>query len=204
MARVLSHVERDLWDTIQKRAARLTPAMQRSIEKSFDLLRDSLSMGEIERLVKSGGAEAFIGSIFDDASLNRTFSPARAELINSVGKSANGFIQDLPGGGAAAAGVFDILDPRVSEAIRTLDTTVMPPPMHLAAPPLLQTSVRPFSANAERMNDATSPTPDAVNLALTSGTMIDRAKRLQEPKRENQRLNKVVSALAVDKRAVHI
>lgn len=120
----MSAAERRLWRQIKTEAARLTPEMQRSIERSFELLRDSLSVGEMAKLAEGVRADAFVSALLEDAALDRAFNPARARLIASVQASAAGLIRTFPEGGAIAAG-FNVLDPRVAEAIRVLDTRVM-------------------------------------------------------------------------------
>lgn len=124
----MSAGERRLWNQIRQRAGRLAPELQREIEKGFRTVRDNLSTAEMARLIDGARSEAFITGLFDDASINRAFDPARARLIASVGDATGGFIRELPGGGKVGGAVvsgFNVLDPRIREAVGKLDTRVM-------------------------------------------------------------------------------
>ncbi len=122
--RPMSAGERRLWRKLKTQAAQFSPAMQRAIERSFDAVRLSLSVSEMTALLETTRSDAFVTALLGDAELNKSFNPARARLIATTEAATNGFIRDLPGGFAATSG-FNVLDPRVLEAIDKLDTRVM-------------------------------------------------------------------------------
>jgi hypothetical protein len=120
----MSLTERKLWRKIKRGVQAHGPGMTAAVERSFGLVRDSLSVAEMARLIEGTRSEAFAAALLDDARLDRAFDPARARLIGSTQAATNGFIRDLPGGLAATSG-FNMLDEKVLEAVGRLDSRVM-------------------------------------------------------------------------------
>lgn len=109
---------------VQRKASSLEPEMAKDLMRAYRIIRESLSDGQLARLIASGN----IDKILDDALLDRSLRPLRDRIKTAVEKGFNGATKELPKGGKVngqMAVAFDTLNPKVIDGIRTLDSRVI-------------------------------------------------------------------------------
>ena len=109
--------DRALWLRAQRRAAQLSPDMAKALLDAWDLIRDSLTPEELERLLQG-----------DTELLDRALLKVRAQVRTTVERGFAQTIPDLPKAGKVDGTVvaqFDYLNPRIIDAVRTLDSRVV-------------------------------------------------------------------------------
>jgi hypothetical protein len=120
--------ERVLFSRIHRRAADLSPEIARAVLRAFQNVRDSLTDAEIIRLVQLGGIERLYQQILSQAVLDVAFAPVRDVTRRAVISSVRYYAKDLPKAGKIDGVVsigFDVLNPRMIDAVRALDTKVI-------------------------------------------------------------------------------
>jgi hypothetical protein len=120
--------ERAFWDRAQRRAASMTPEIRAVILRAFQIIRESLSVAELARIVESGNVDLLLREALSGAVMDRAMIPLRQRIRENVGSHVKYFTNDLPRGGkvdGVVAVSFDVLNPKVIEGIRTLDTKVI-------------------------------------------------------------------------------
>ncbi len=123
--RGVSPAERSLWLRVQQRAQSQSPDLARAILKAFQNIRDSLSDAEILRIVASGASERLIQQAITNALLDQSMAPVRETIRRQVVDNARYFRRDLPTPTKTIGIVFDTLNPRVIDAVHTLETRVI-------------------------------------------------------------------------------
>lgn len=113
--------DREFWLRIQRKARRMEPELSASILAAFEQLRNSLPLTEMERLMGSASVQRLVSEALDDATLREAFKAIRPELQRVFAESLAFAAKDVPGAGIE----FNVLDPRILDAIRELDTKVM-------------------------------------------------------------------------------
>lgn len=124
----MTPAERNFWMRAQRRVAGLSPEVAAAILRAFAIIRDSLTDAELERIVRSGNVDQLFRTALTEAVLDRAFIPLRQRLRAGVETNFKYFARDLPKGGMVdgqIAVAFDVLNPRVVQAIRDLDTRVI-------------------------------------------------------------------------------
>lgn len=116
----MSPRDRELWFQVQRRAAGLSPDLARDLLRAYEIIRESLSDAEMARLIASGQ----IDQIVDDALLDRAFGPFREKVIDAIEAGFKANTRNLPQRELGRV-AFDVLNPRVIDAVRTLDSRVM-------------------------------------------------------------------------------
>lgn len=119
----MTAAERAYWARINRLLARLQPNVARSLLRSFELIRASMTDAELTRLVQSGGVERILagdGPLSEQA-LARAFLPVKIELREAVEAAFASFVRDIPKGESIG---FNILNPRILDAVRTMETRV--------------------------------------------------------------------------------
>lgn len=120
----MSPRDRALWLRLQRRAASLSPSLRDELLDAYRVLRESLSDAELARLIAEGRVDA----ILDDALLDRSLIPLRDKLKAAVQRGFQSTIADLPRQGkinGQTAVAFDTLNPRIIDAVRSLDSRVV-------------------------------------------------------------------------------
>lgn len=119
--------ERALWQRIQRRAALLSPDFAAAVLVSFAALRETLSQADVEAAIRSGAADRLFQQVLSAAVLYAAFMPVRERLRRGIGDAVRFVSRDLPKPPAPATLTvsFDSLNPRVIDAIRTLETRVI-------------------------------------------------------------------------------
>lgn len=102
--------------------------MQAALRRAFEIIRESLTDAELERLVSSGQLETIINRLLSDAVLDRAFIPVRERIRSTTQAAFRYTAPQLPGAGTingTLAVMFDHLSPQVIAAINTLESKVI-------------------------------------------------------------------------------
>jgi hypothetical protein len=119
--------ERRLYAAFRRVAASVRPDLQRAYLRAWELVRAALAPSEVERLLATtGNADAMVRRILTPDVLERAFRAVEAELQRAAAEGAALATRQLPPAarrvlstGTATVG-FNVLDPRVTEAVRAL------------------------------------------------------------------------------------
>lgn len=123
----MSPAERALWSRIQRRAALLKPEQAKALLKAFDALRLQMSEGEMARLIAQGGIEEIVNRLTAQAALNAAFQPVRDRFRAAMTKAIPYYQRDIPRppSDKSVGFAFDFLNPRVIDAVRAVETSVV-------------------------------------------------------------------------------
>ena len=126
MARRMTTAERRLWLKINRKAVAMTPELHRALLEAFKALANQLTPAQMSEALANPAT--FADRVYNDAVLRRSMAGFRTAVNGAVRESTLWYVAELPGGGivqGAAAVGFNVLDPRVIEGIRTLDSRVI-------------------------------------------------------------------------------
>lgn len=112
--------EHALFMALQRRANGLTPELAKELLAAYKAIREALSDAELARLIADGR----IGEIVDEALLDQSFLPLKEKLQQALQRGMKATIPQLPKP-AQASVMFDVLSPKVIDAVRQLDTRVI-------------------------------------------------------------------------------
>lgn len=119
----MSPFERLFWQRLQRRVASLEPEIARAILKAFAAIRETMTDQAFADLIARGDAFG-VSRLLNDEVLERAFAPVRQALYNQTVDSVVYWGKDIPK--AQGLGVqFNVLNPRMIDAIRRLDTKVV-------------------------------------------------------------------------------
>ncbi len=124
----MSPAERKFWLAAQRRASLAEPEIARAILRAFQILRDSLTDAELARFIDSGNFELLVREALNDQTLERAFIPVRQRIRQTVESNVAYFARSLPKGGKIDREIaveFNVLNPRVIDALHTLNTKVV-------------------------------------------------------------------------------
>lgn len=110
------------------RASRLTPEMQQAFLRTVKLLQLLVQAQQVSVFIAQGATERLISVMLSDVLLDRAFTPMRSTLRQMVERSIKYAAVELPKGGKVNGQLaisFDYLNPKVLDAMKTLDTNVM-------------------------------------------------------------------------------
>jgi len=125
----MSPTRRALFARVSRETALLTPDIARAILRAFGLLAAELSEAQLAEAIASGSVERLLTALLAPEVTARAFYPVREAIRRSVGRETRLFRRDLPRRARVAVGTagigFDVLNPRVIDAIRRLETRVI-------------------------------------------------------------------------------
>jgi hypothetical protein len=125
----MSPAERALWLRIQQRTSLLTPALRDAIVAAFLGMRAQMGEAALARAIEIGGAERVFREVLTLAVLDVAYQPVRERMRRTVIDSVRYFAKDVPKPPGPAGRVltigFDILNPRVIDAIHAMETRVI-------------------------------------------------------------------------------
>jgi len=124
----LSPADLTLWLRVQRRAAVEYPDLLSALFRAYVYIRLSLTDAQIARVVSSGNVDELYSRVLTQAMLDQAFGPVRERIRTSVGKGVIYAARDLPKPIPPAPTIkfaFDVLNPRVIDGIRTLETKVI-------------------------------------------------------------------------------
>lgn len=113
--------DRELVLQLQRLAARLEPDVARELLRAFEELRQRLSEAELARLLRTVTIEQLLTETLDDATLADGFARLTVQLQRTLAVATARGARLVPG----PTIVFNVLNPRIVDAIRELDTKVM-------------------------------------------------------------------------------
>lgn len=119
----MSPAERLFWQRVQRRAATLSPELRAAVLRGFAALREGLTTAEVIRLISDGAPERVTSALFGEAEIHQAFVQLRREIRGGVEAAGVNFSRDLPA--AARLAEFDVLNPKVVDGIRQLQTRVV-------------------------------------------------------------------------------
>jgi len=103
-------------------SAPIAAALLRAIRR----ILDDTTLAELARVIEQSGADGAVAYLLSDERIVTLSTPARNELLTAAALSGGrALLSVIPA--TSAAGVFNILDARVIEAVRALDGRVMRP-----------------------------------------------------------------------------
>lgn len=119
----LTPSERALRQRLERRANAMAPQARARLLAAYDMIRASLNPTELQAAISSGSVTRLINALFSDAVLDPAFGSLK-ELVDQTSLQAGAtWASDLPR--RVAAPVFDVLNPRILESVRRLDTRVI-------------------------------------------------------------------------------
>ena len=123
----MSPTERALWSRVNRRAALLQPDLARAILRSFRLIAAALSERKLAEMIATGALERLYANLLVEATGPGMFLPVQEAIRAAVVRETASWRRTLPPPARlATVGVaFDVLNPRVIEAIRTMETRVL-------------------------------------------------------------------------------
>jgi len=111
-----------------RRIAGLQPDVAAALLRSLRIIRESLNDNELARLIADGSIERLLSTTMSDAILDRALLPYRTAVRGVVERGFKFTTPDLPKAGkvnGVVAVSFDHLNPKVLDALKTLDTRVL-------------------------------------------------------------------------------
>lgn len=119
----MSPSERALWLRLQRRAAAMAPEASARLFRAYETIRASLTEAELRAAISSGSVTRLINTLLSDRVLDPAFAPLRELVDRSSLQAGSTWTQDLPS--RVPMPVFDVLNPRILESVRKLDTRVI-------------------------------------------------------------------------------
>lgn len=108
---------------VLRKASTLEPDVSRAILQAWDELRRSLSLAELEQLIRSASPERLLSEVLSPQELDRLFADLRIELQRALEEAARHHARVIPG--VAPRTVFGVLNPHVLAAVQALDDRVV-------------------------------------------------------------------------------
>lgn len=112
---------------LDRMTANMRPDLARSILRAFDEIAGQVNTREAERIIERQVIDLLFANEgpISQVVIDNAFNGLRAELRSDIGDSARTFSKDIPGGARPLGIGFNILNPKVIEAVRTLETRVI-------------------------------------------------------------------------------
>lgn len=120
--------QRAALDRARTRIARLQPDVLAAILVAFRQITHALTEAGLVRVIASGAIDRVVTVLLADLVLDRATMPLRVALRDVVEKAFRWNVSYLPKGGkvnGTVAVMFDTLNPRVLEALRSLETSAI-------------------------------------------------------------------------------
>ena len=123
----MTAAERALWARLQRRAAALQPDLARAVMASLRRIAAKLPEAQMAAMIADGALERTLLTLLSDVALAPELLPVQEALRTGLARETAAGARALPAGIRAPVigAVFDVLSPRVVEAIRNLETRVM-------------------------------------------------------------------------------
>ena len=116
----MTAAERALFAAFERRAARLEPALRAAILAALQDLARGMTVTGIERYLRNGDIEGLLNELLSTAAVSRAFYQARKVARQGVVQAATATTQGNPV--LRRINIrFDELDPRILEAVRTIE-----------------------------------------------------------------------------------
>lgn len=123
----MTPAERRYWIAAQRRVADMSPELASAVLRGFQLIREQLSDAQISHMLATGGIELVMQKALTVQVLDQAFWPVRERIRQSLGEGVRYYARQIPKprGVQSISVKFDILNPRVIDAVRSLETRVI-------------------------------------------------------------------------------
>lgn len=118
----MTPAERLALQRLNRRAAQLAPTLVAALLRAMRAVRESLSVAEVERLIRAGRLSDAVNAAVPLDRLERALSPASAVLSEGAVTGARATLPLLPRAARQVIADFTVLNPRILDAVRQLDT----------------------------------------------------------------------------------
>lgn len=113
------------WARMQRKAAALQPEMQRDFLRGLSALRARFEDPVVRAALATGDFEQALAIALTDAAVAVAFSRYRARVQVTTQRAVADFGKDIPGIAPTVGISFDVLNPKVVEAVKALDTAML-------------------------------------------------------------------------------
>lgn len=119
--------EQAFWRRAQNRASMLSPEIAAAMLRAFVVLREILPEAQLAQIIAAGNVEVLMRTMLSDPTLDSVFLPVREKIRSGVASNIKYFARDIPRGNTpkTLTVAFDSLNPRIIDAVRSLDTRVI-------------------------------------------------------------------------------
>lgn len=118
----MTPLERTAYLRIQRRAAQLQPDLARRLLAAYEEIRKLLTETELARAIQDGTLDGLLNEVIVDRRVEAALGSVRDRLDRAVLDAGRAAAADLP---SAIGSVFNVLNPRVIDAARSLDSQVI-------------------------------------------------------------------------------
>lgn len=116
------------WRVANRRAQSYIPEMAAAFLRALQAIVDAMPAQQLARIIATGNIDTIFTDLVNDALFARAMAPVQGRIRSSIENSFRYVARTLPlpvQGGGVVAIRFDILNPRVIDAIRGLETRVI-------------------------------------------------------------------------------
>lgn len=124
------------WSLANRRAARMTPDMAAAVLRAFAVLRATITDAELQGLLATHALDAIVDAVTKDATMQPAMAPVQEQIRRALGRSIAQTARSFPRppGGPPMPPItptstvsvgFDVLNPRIVDGIRTMETKVI-------------------------------------------------------------------------------
>jgi hypothetical protein len=176
----MTPAERRALARVTRRAAEMSPSLVVAILRAFKVLNERLPVSEVERLIRAGRITEAVNAAVPVEVLERVLNPATQVLTEGTMRASRATAALLPNAAAReVVGMFNVLNPRIVDAVRALDTTSIRsliPEMQQAVREHIELGLRQ-GVNPRTMARQLT---DVIGLAPNQNTAIANYRRLLE------------------------
>lgn len=119
----MTPAERLALQRLNRRAAQLAPELVAALLTAMRAVREQLSVAEVERLIRAGRLSDAVNAAVPLDQLERALAPASVVLTEGTLTAARATTPLLPLAARQVIADFTVLNPRILDAVRRLDTT---------------------------------------------------------------------------------
>lgn len=122
----MTAAERTVWRRIERRVRAMQPEMSEAVLTAFANVRAEMAPAEVAAAIARGGSQALFDEILTRATLATAYKPVQDALRSNVVESVQFYGRVLPFGKSVTSAIrFDFLNPRVIDAVRQLELSVL-------------------------------------------------------------------------------
>lgn len=122
----MTPAERTLYAAMERQAAASRPELRAALLDLWAFVRDTLTAAQIERAVRAGSVETLVRTVVEAFAIERATVPVREAIRAAYRRSAVAGIRTLPLPKSATVDLtFNFLNPRIVEAVQTLESTAL-------------------------------------------------------------------------------
>ncbi len=105
----------------------MNPDVSAAILRAFSVIRDSLNDAQLVRLIQLGQLDRLVSDVLSQAMMDTAMQPVRDVMRRGIAKAVPYFARDIPKPPRLSnvSVAFNVLNPRVIDAVRALETKVI-------------------------------------------------------------------------------